>query len=55
MLVYEVVVEDLSGIREGIVIRSIQEIEDTELHCQLVKNRISFKSVNPEFLLKYGE
>lgn len=42
-------------IREGIVIRPIVEIEDKELHCQLVKNRISFKSVNPEFLLKYGE
>lgn len=42
-------------IREGIVIRPILEIEDSTLHCQLVKNRISFKSVNPEFLLKYGE
>jgi hypothetical protein len=42
-------------VREGIVIRPINEIEDKELHCQLVKNRVSFKSVNPEFLLKYGE
>lgn len=42
-------------IREGIVIRPLVEIEDSELHCQLVKNRISFKSVNPEFLLKHGE
>lgn len=42
-------------IREGIVIRPITEIEDQSLHCQLVKNRVSFKSVNPEFLLKYGE
>jgi hypothetical protein len=42
-------------LREGIVIRPIVEIEDTELHCQLVKNRISFKAVNPEFLLKYDE
>lgn len=42
-------------IREGVVIRPIEEIEDKELHCQLVKNRVSFKSVNPEFLLKYGE
>jgi hypothetical protein len=41
--------------REGIVIRPMKEVEDRELHCQLVKNRISFKSVNPEFLLKYGE
>lgn len=42
-------------IREGIVIRPLEEIEDKELHCQLVKNRVSFKSVNPDFLLKYGE
>lgn len=42
-------------IREGIVIRPIIEIEDKELHCQLAKNRVSFKSVNPDFLLKYGE
>ena len=41
------------SIREGIVIRPIDEIEDADLHCQLVKNRISFKSVNPDFLLKY--
>lgn len=40
-------------LREGIVIRPLHEIEDKELHCQLVKNRVSFKSVNPEFLLKY--
>ena len=42
-------------LREGIVIRPLVEIEDNELHCNLVKNRVSFKSVNPEFLLKYGE
>lgn len=42
-------------LREGIVIRPIIEIEDKELHCQLVKNRVSFKCVNPEFLLKFGE
>lgn len=41
--------------REGIVIRPLVEIEDYEFHSQLVKNRISFKSVNPEFLLKFGE
>lgn len=40
--------------REGIVIRPLQEIEDYEFHDKLVKNRISFKSINPEFLLKYG-
>lgn len=42
-------------LREGIVIRPLIDIEDPELHCQLVKNRISFKSVNPDFLIKYGE
>jgi hypothetical protein len=42
-------------LREGVVIRPIIDMEDTELHCQLVKNRVSFKSVNPDFLLKYGE
>jgi len=40
--------------REGIVIRPLQEIEDFEFRDKLVKNRISFKSINPEFLLKYG-
>ena len=42
-------------LREGIVIRPLIEIEDSEFHSQLVKNRVSFKSVNPEFLIKYGE
>jgi len=42
-------------IREGIVIRPLDEIEDNYLHLPLVKNRVSFKSVNPDFLLKYGE
>lgn len=42
-------------LREGIVIRPFDEITDNELHCQLVRNRVSFKSVNPDFLLKYGE
>jgi hypothetical protein len=42
-------------LREGIVIRPLIEMEDHELHGQLVKNRVSFKSVNPDFLLKYGE
>ena len=41
--------------REGIVIRPLEEIEDYEFGRQLVKGRISFKSVNPEFLIKYGE
>ena len=42
-------------LREGIVIRPLEEIVDCDLHCNLVRNRVSFKSVNPEFLLKYGE
>jgi len=46
---------NVNSLREGIVIRPIHEIEDKELHCQLVKNRVSFKSVNPNFLLKYDE
>ena len=41
--------------REGIVIRPVNEVVDGELHCDLVRNRVSFKSVNPDFLLKYGE
>jgi RNA ligase. len=41
--------------REGIVIRPLQEITDSELHCQLVRNRVSFKAINPEFLLKYSD
>jgi hypothetical protein len=40
-------------LREGVVIRPLQEHEDYDLHCQLVKNRVSFKVVNPDFLLKY--
>ena len=35
--------------REGIVIRPIEEAQDPEL------GRLSFKVVNPEFLLKYEE
>jgi hypothetical protein len=40
--------------REGIVIRPNFEISDPTLHCQLVRNRVSFKSINPDFLLKFG-
>lgn len=40
---------------EGIVIRPLIEIYDWNLHCPLVKNRISFKVINPEFQLKYSE
>lgn len=41
--------------REGIVIRPLQEVTDSEFHCQLVRNRVSFKAINPEFLLKYND
>jgi hypothetical protein len=50
VLGWEVVVK-----KEGIVIRPKIEHYDSDLHCQLVHNRISFKAVNPEFLLKFGE
>ena len=42
-------------LREGIVIRPIDEVYDFTTHAKLVGGRVSFKSVNPEFLLKYGE
>ena len=44
-----------SILREGIVIRSMNEIIDLEFRKKLPGGRISFKSVNPEFLLKYSE
>ena len=41
---------------EGIVIRPLKEITDVTLSDKnLNSGRISFKAVNPEFLLKYGE
>jgi hypothetical protein len=40
--------------REGIVIRPLQEIHDYDFKS-LVSGRLSFKVINPEFLLKYGE
>ena len=41
---------------EGIVIRPLKEITDLTLSDKnLNSGRISFKAVNPEFLLKYGE
>lgn len=40
--------------REGIVLRPCREIKDTELHSPLVRNRVSFKSINPDFLIKYN-
>ncbi len=41
--------------REGIVIRPLVEIKDYEFSKFLVSNRVSFKAVNPKFLLKYDE
>jgi len=43
------------SLREGIVIRPIKEIEDTNFSGKLVRNRVSFKSINREFLLKHEE
>lgn len=40
---------------EGIVIRPMDEIVDRSGISGLVRNRVSFKVINPEFLLKYGE
>ena len=41
--------------REGIVIRPMIEIRDLLFKDKLPGGRISFKAVNPEFLLKYPE
>lgn len=42
--------------REGIVIRPLNETIDHEVsNGHLHHDRISFKAINPEFLLKYGE
>lgn len=41
---------------EGIVIRPLNEKTDFTLQDEnLVNGRVSFKAINPEFLLKYGE
>lgn len=41
---------------EGIVIRPLNERVDAEFSKELMNNgRISFKAINPEFLLKFGE
>lgn len=39
--------------REGIVIRPLEEITELDDNGLLHKNRLSFKAINPEFLLKY--
>ena len=45
-----------SAKREGIVIRPLEETEEfNEARGYLVRNRLSFKAINPEFLLKYDE
>ena len=45
-----------SAKREGIVIRPVSEVEEVdEARGYLVRNRLSFKAINPEFLLKYDE
>lgn len=41
---------------EGIVIRPLKEKIDSQLSCEdFINGRVSFKVINPEFLLKYGE
>jgi RNA ligase (TIGR02306 family) len=42
-------------LREGIVIRPLTENIDFDFRDKLPGGRISFKAVNPEFLLKYSE
>jgi hypothetical protein len=37
---------------EGIVIRPLEEIEDKEFSNIINYNRISFKVINPEYLIK---
>lgn len=42
--------------REGIVIRPVDETIDHEVsNGHLHKDRVSFKAINPEFLIEYGE
>jgi RNA ligase (TIGR02306 family) len=40
---------------EGIVIRPMKEFNDFLLQDSCGNTRVSFKAINPEFLLKYGE
>ena len=46
---------DAQSWAEGIVIRPIDEKIDGELSDELGGGRVTFKAINPEFLLKYGE
>lgn len=41
--------------REGIVIRAMEEIKCPEMFQHTHQTRLSFKVINPEFLLQYGE
>lgn len=45
--------------REGIVIRPLIELQDFDItilnNIELINGRISFKAINPDFLLKYGD
>ena len=53
------VVDNGDGPREGIVIRPLIELQDFDITIlndfDLVNGRVSFKAINPEFLLKHGE
>jgi len=53
------IVDNGNGPREGIVIRPLVELQDFDITIlndfDLVNGRVSFKAINPEFLLKYGE
>ena len=40
---------------EGIVIRPLYEKKDLLLSKEMSNGRVSFKAINPEFLIKYGE
>ncbi len=41
--------------REGIVLRPLNETAESEIGEELYKNRVSFKVINPLFLLGGGE
>jgi RNA ligase (TIGR02306 family) len=40
---------------EGIVIRPLKEKAGIDFENQLMNGRVSFKAINPEFLIKFGE
>jgi RNA ligase (TIGR02306 family) len=41
--------------REGIVIRPMKELVDLQMSSEFNNGRVSFKAINPEYLLKYEE